>query len=456
MKNLTTPLNSTDAEQSVLGGLILDNSALERVEILQATDFYHKSHECIFEKIITMLNHNQPVDVITLAESLKKSGEIELAGGIGYLHALVQNTPSAANIQRYAALVHDYKVRRNVIELGQKMAVMAQENTENLLENVTHLVMSAADNRSTGNNGISIGQLLPALLDTLDARLEQDGVCSGVSTGFTDLDQKTCGLQPGDLIVIAGRPSMGKTTLAVNVAENVAAAGGVALVISLEMAATQLAERSIARFGGIDTQVLRTGKLSDEDYTRLTFGLQKLQDQNLIIADDPALSSVAKVRLCARKTKQKLGQKLDLIVIDYLQLMQGTGNTRNEEISGITRSLKLLAKELDCPIILLSQLSRDVEKRTDKRPLLSDLRDSGSIEQDADVVLMAYRDDYYNPESPLKGYAELLIRKQRMGPLADIQLCFEGRYSRFLDADQRELARLRNTESTQASRKHGF
>lgn len=457
MKNLTTPLNNTDAEQSVLGGLILDNSAWEKVEnLLQASDFYHKSHQCIFHKIMEMLHHNQPVDVITLTEALKKSGETDLVGGIGYLHALVQNTPSAANIQRYAKLVRDYKIRRNVIELSHQINTLAHENSpDNLLENITSLVMSAADNRSSGNEGLSIGQLLPGLLDTLDARLEKNGAVSGVSTGFTDLDHKTCGLQPGDLIIIAGRPSMGKTTLAVNMAENVATNGNVALIISLEMAAAQLVERSIARFGSIDTQVLRTGKLTQDDYPRLTFGLQKLQDQHLIIADDPALSSVAKIRLAARKTKQKQG-KLDLIVIDYLQLMQGTGNTRNEEISGITRSLKLLAKELDCPIILLSQLSRDVEKRADKRPLLSDLRDSGSIEQDADVVLMAYRDDYYNSESAFKGYAELLIRKQRMGPLADIYLCFEGRYSRFSDADQRELARLRQATAVPMGRKNGF
>lgn len=455
MKNLTTPLNSTDAEQSVLGGLILDNSAWEKVDhLLQATDFYHKNHQCVFKKIMEMLNDNQPVDVITLSESLKKSGEIDMAGNVAYLHALVQNTPSAANISRYAKLVRDYKIRRNAIELSHKINVMAYEkNPDELLENITSLVMTSTDNRSTGNDGVSIGQLLPALLDTLDARLEKKGAVSGVATGFADLDLQTCGLQSGDLIIVAGRPSMGKTTLAVNIAENVAADGGTALVVSLEMSAAQLAERSIARFGGIDTQVLRTGKLSQDDYTRLTFGLQKLQDQNLIIADDPALSSVAKIRMSARKTKQKLG-KLDLIVIDYLQLMQGSGNTRNEEISGITRSLKLLAKELDCPILLLSQLSRDVEKRADKRPLLSDLRDSGSIEQDADVVLMAYRDEYYHPQSAFKGYAELLIRKQRMGPLADVHLCFEGKYSRFLDADQREVARLRNTASTpQSSRK---
>lgn len=451
--------HSTDAEQSVLGGLILDNHAWDRIEsLLSPTDFYLKNHEIIYKKITSMLNRDIPVDVITLGETLKNSGEIELAGGVVYLHDLVRNTPSVANIQKYAEVVRNYKIRRNVIELSHTISVMAHEkNSDDLLESVTSLFMSATDRRAAGNEGMSIGQLLPALLDTLDSRQEKNGAISGVATGFVDLDNKTCGLQPGDLIIVAGRPSMGKTTLAVNIAENVAADGGTALIISLEMSAAQLAERSIARFGGIDTQVLRTGQLSPDDYTRLTFGLQKLQDQSLIIADDPALSNVAKIRMSARKTKQRQGQ-LDLIVIDYLQLMQGTGNTRNEEISGITRSLKLLAKELDCPIILLSQLSRDVEKRADKRPLLSDLRDSGSIEQDADVVLMAYRDDYYNPESAFKGYAELLIRKQRMGPLADIYLCFEGQYSRFLSTDQREMTRLSNAvPATQSSRKQfGF
>lgn len=274
--------------------------------------------------------------------------------------------------------------------------------------------------------------------------MEHGGEVSGLSTGFEDLDRQTCGLQPGDLIIVAGRPSMGKTTLAVNIAENVAVEGKVAFVISLEMAARQLAERSVARFGEIDTQRMRTGRLSQGDFTRLTSALGRLETQKLVIADDPRLANASRVRIAARKVRQRHG-RLDLIVIDYLQLMQGEGGNRNEELGGITRALKLLAREIGCPIILLSQLSREVEKRTDKRPLMSDLRESGAIEQDADVILMAYRDDYYVEGSPFKGLAEILIRKQRMGPLGEVFLTFQGQHSRFLDADHQAVAEARNS-----------
>jgi len=290
-------------------------------------------------------------------------------------------------------------------------------------------------------------------LDTLDKRHHQKSGVLGLSTGFSELDRLTCGLQSGDLIIVAGRPSMGKTTLAVNFAENAALDDGVALVVSLEMSKTQLAERSLARFSGVNTQSLRNGKLSADDFSKMTTGLKTLQNSHLIIADDPSLSNVGQIRLAARKTKQHM-KKLDLIVIDYLQLMQGSGNTRNDELSGITRSLKLLGKELDCPIVLLSQLSREVEKRTDKRPLLSDLRESGAIEQDADVVIMLYRDEYYNDQSPLAGYAQLLLRKQRMGPIGELYLKFQGQYSRLLDADEPQVAMLHDAMARQTTRQH--
>jgi len=437
------PPQSIEAEQSVLGGLLLDNSAWERIAgRVSDADFYRDEHRRIFRHITRMLDRGQPADVVTVAESLEDSNEAELTGGLAYLGEIANNTPSAANIRRYAEIVRERRTRRDVLAVGHRIADLAASavgDTGALVEQVTGLVMGLADTRHTGREPQSIDELLPGVLEALEQRTQKRGQISGLPTGFRDLDRLTCGLHPGDLVIVAGRPSMGKTTLAVNIAENVAVSGGAAFVVSLEMAASQLAERSMARFGSISTQALRSGDLDDEGYSRVSASLARLHEKRLFIADDPTLSHVARIRLAARKVRQRIGS-LDLIVIDYLQLMRGDGNTRNEELGGITRALKLLAREMACPIVLLSQLSRKVEERTDKRPMMSDLRDSGSIEQDADVVLMAYRDDYYHPDSPFKGFAEILIRKQRMGPLGDVRLTFQGEFSRFCDTSQHEFA----------------
>ena len=440
---LYLPPHSIEAEQSVIGGLLLDNSAWERIAgLVTDADFYREEHRRIFRYITTMLDRGQPADVVTVAERLEDANESEMTGGLAYLGELVVNTPSAANIRRYAEIVRERRVRRDVLAMGQRvteLATAAGSDTVSLLEEVTGLAMGLADTRHSGREPMVIDDLLPDVLEALESRTEKRGQVSGLSTGFRDLDRMTCGLHPGDLVIVAGRPSMGKTTMAVNVAENVAVAGGCAFVVSLEMGSHQLVERSVARFGSISTQALRSGDLDDEGYSRVSASLARLHEKRLVIADDPTLSHVARIRLAARKVRQRHGG-LDLIVIDYLQLMRGDGSTRNEELGGITRALKLLAREQACPIILLSQLSRKVEERPNKRPMMSDLRDSGSIEQDADVVLMCYRDDYYNPDSPFKGFAEILIRKQRMGPLGDVRLVFQGEFSRFCDADQREFA----------------
>ncbi|NYT61449.1 replicative DNA helicase [Alcaligenaceae bacterium] len=441
--NLNIPPHSVEAEQSVLGGLLLDNRAWERLDgQLAEGDFYRADNRRIFGTVAAMLDRGEPADVVTVYTALQAGGDTDQVGGLPYLNALAHNTPSAANIRRYAEIVRGHRVRRDVMSFGNRIAALAggaDVAPGELVERVTGEAMALADTRAAGHDPQTVGELLPGLLDELQARVDRGGSISGQATGFGDLDRLTSGLQPGDLIIVAGRPSMGKTTLAVNIAENVAVAGGTAFVVSLEMSAAQLAERSVARFGGIDTQRMRSGALDSEDFTRLSGSLARLQDQRLIVADDPAMASVARIRLAARKVKQRHGS-LSVLVIDYLQLMRGDGSTRNEELGGITRSLKLLARELGCPIVLLSQLSRAVESRPDKRPMMSDLRESGAIEQDADVVLMAYRDDYYNPNSPLRGYAEILIRKQRMGPLGVAHLVFQGQHSRFLDADQKELA----------------
>jgi replicative DNA helicase len=437
--NLRVPPHSIEAEQSVLGGLLLDNQAWDRVgDMIADTDFYRDEHRRIFRQIRNLLERAKPADVITVAEALDAAGEGDKTGGLAYLGELAANTPSAANIKRYAEIVRERSVLRQLMVTADEISTAALNaggrSAMEVLELATSSIMRLADHRHAGREPRTIDELLPSVIEALDRRVANRGQVSGLPTGFVDLDQKTSGFQPGDLIIVAGRPSMGKTTLAVNVAENVVMTGGVSVVISLEMSAEQLTERCMARFGSINTQSLRTGDLSEADYDRLAASLGRLTGKRLVIADDPTLAQVARIRLAARKVKQRQGG-LDLIVIDYLQLMRGDGNNRNEELGGITRSLKLLARELACPIVALSQLSRKVEERTDKRPMMSDLRESGAIEQDADVILMMYRDDYYNKESRLKGYAEVLVRKQRMGPLGEVPLVFQGEFSRFRDAD---------------------
>lgn len=455
---LAVPQHSVESEQSVLGAILLDNRAWERLDgQISASDFYRHDHRLIFAAVESLVDRGLPADVLTVFDTLNASGKSEEAGGLVYLNDIAQSCPSSANVRRYAEIVRAHRIRRDVAATGTEIAALASMGTDpdTLVEQATGMVMALADTRVAGRDPVAIGDLLTGVLDSLEARLNCDGGISGLATGFADLDRMTSGLQAGDLVIIAGRPSMGKTTLAVNIAENVSLGEKVAFVVSLEMSASQLAERSVARFGEIDTQRMRSGKLSQDDYTRLTGALGRLQDQRLVIADDPAMSSVSRVRLAARKVRQKHG-RLDLVVIDYLQLMKGEGGNRNEELGGITRALKLLARELACPVILLSQLSREVEKRTDKRPIMSDLRESGAIEQDADVVLMAYRDEYYNAESSFKGLAEILIRKQRMGPLGEVFLVFQGQHSRFLDADQQTVAQARNESASKPKTKYSM
>lgn len=463
-RELCLPPHSIEAEQSVLGALLINNSAWERIaDLVGEADFYRDEHRRIFRHITHMLDRGQPADVVTVADAVDTAGETEQTGGLAYLGELAQNITSTATIRRYAEIVRERRIRRDLLALGQRIADLAEssrDDTGALVEQVTGLVMGLADARHAGHEPQSIDELLPGVLEALEQRTEKRGQIAGLSTGFRDLDRLTCGLHPGDLIIVAGRPGMGKTTLAVNIAENVAICGGTAFVVSLEMGASQLAERSMARFGSISTQALRSGNIADDDYSRIAASLGRLHEKRLIIADDPTLSDVARIRLATRKVKQRMGG-LDLIVIDYLQLMRGGGNNRNEELGGITRALKLLAREMSCPIILLSQLNRSLEKRQDMRPMMSDLRESGAIEQDADVILMAYRDEYYDPVSPYRGLAEILIRKQRMGPLGELLLVFQGEYSRFLDADpsakaDAEKAARDASLATRTNRRRGF
>jgi len=442
-------MHNAEVEQSVLGALLLDNLAWDRLEgTLTANDFYLPEHQRIFAAMGAMFESNHPVDVVTLGDTLAGQDGEARSQTLQYLNEIAHNTPSAANITRYAQILTELRTRRKLFSVGQQIITLAHEaKNDGLLDEASRLVMQLSDDNSDVAAVQSLRELLPTLIDTIDDRAHGRGGFNNVRTGFTQLDQLTSGLQNGDLIIVAGRPSMGKTTLAINIAENIALNDGTALVVSLEMSKAQLAERNLARFAQINTQTLRSGKLSQTEFSRLGQAVQTLEDRQLVIADDVCLSNVARIRMAARKLRQS-NQRLDVIVIDYLQLMQGKGNTRNEELSGITRALKLLAKELNCPVVLLSQLSREVEKRADKRPLLSDLRESGAIEQDADVVIMLYRDDYYHDESTKKGFAQLLIRKQRMGPVGQLYLRFEGQYSRFLDANPEQINALHQSTTT--------
>nr|WP_277757445.1 replicative DNA helicase [Achromobacter denitrificans] len=333
--SVRVPPHSVDAEQGVIGGLLLDNRAWDRLGDLLATDdFYRHDHRLIFDAAAALLNASKPADVLTVHDALLAAGRAEAAGGLAYLNAIAESVPSSANIRSYAEIVRAHRVRRDVLAVGHDIAELAETaDPAELVERATGLVMALADTRTAGRDPVEVGALLRNVLEQLEARSEREGGVSGLPTGFADLDEKTSGCQDGDLIIIAGRPSMGKTTFAINIAENVAEDEGVALVISLEMAAAQLAERSIARYGAIDTQRLRTGKLHQGDWPRLTHAIQILENQRLIIADDPSLANVARIRLAARKVKQRQG-RLDLIVIDYLQLMQGEGSTPERRLGG--------------------------------------------------------------------------------------------------------------------------
>jgi replicative DNA helicase len=429
-------LFSNESEQCVIGALLLDPRSWDNIsDLITEADFYNETHRLIFRRIGLMSAQGFPIDVVTVAEALESAGDGERTGGLAYLGELASNTPSAANIRRYADTVLDRRLLRCLRATGGDISDLAMtastEPASVRIEKAQSLVL-ALTQEQTQTDPQPIGSVLHSVVEAIEKRHDSQGEISGLRTGFCDLDRMTSGFQNGDLIVVAGRPSMGKTAFALNIAENVALEGGTALAFSLEMSKEQLTQRALASIGGLSIGAIRTGRLTDDDYSRLSFALGKLSNAKLII-DDSAAPTIGQMRSRARRVKRQHG--LDLIVIDYIQLMAGEGGNRNEQVGSITRSLKLLARELAVPVIALSQLSRDVEKRPDKRPMMSDLRDSGSIEQDADLVLMAYRDEYYNPDGPFKGLAELLIRKHRMGELGDIRLIFQGEYSRFRDAD---------------------
>ncbi len=434
------PPHSIEGEQSVLGGLLLENAAWDKVaDLISEIDFYRHDHRLIYRHICKLVEHGRPADAITVSESLDNSAELEAVGGLAYIGAIVQNTPSAANIRRYAEIVRERSVMRKLAEVGGVISDSAfnpaGRTADQLLDEAETRVFEIAETGARAKQGfVAIQPILTQVVERIDMLFQRENPndVTGVPTGYSDLDQKTSGLQPGDLVVVAGRPSMGKTALALNIAEHVALSAGLPVAIfSMEMAGTQLAMRMIGSVGRLDQHKVRTGQLQDADWRKLTDAVGKLNDAPIFIDESAALNAL-ELRARARRLYRQCG-KLGLIVVDYLQLMSAasSGENRATEISEISRSLKALAKELDVPVVALSQLNRSLEQRPNKRPVMSDLRESGAIEQDADLILFIYRDEVYNPETPDKGTAEIIIGKQRNGPIGSVRLTFLGEYTRF-------------------------
>jgi replicative DNA helicase len=434
------PPHSIEAEQSVLGGLLLENSAWDRVaDVISAEDFYRDDHRRIYRHITQLVESNKPADSVTVAESLELSAELDTVGGIAYLLTLANNTPSAANIRRYSEIVRERCIMRKLAEVGTEIASSAYSpagrDARQLLDEAESKVFHIAEAGARAGQGfVSLQPLLTQVVERIDLLYSRDNPSdvTGVPTGFTDLDERTSGLQPGDLIVVAGRPSMGKTAFALNMAEYVGLHAKLPVALfSMEMGGSQIAMRLLGSVGRLDQHKLRTGKLRDEDWPRLTDALGRLNDAPVYVDESGALNAL-EVRARARRLHRQ-HKGLGLIVIDYIQLMSATsqGENRATEISEISRSLKSLAKELQVPVIALSQLNRSLEQRPNKRPVMSDLRESGAIEQDADVILFIYRDEVYNENSPDRGTAEIIIGKQRNGPIGTVRLTFLGQFTRF-------------------------
>ncbi|WP_372657276.1 replicative DNA helicase [Hydrogenophaga sp.] len=438
---LRVPPHSIEAESSVLGGLLLDNGAWDRVgDMVNDSDFYRYEHRLTYAAIAALVNASKPADVITVFEHLQNQGKAEDAGGLAYLNSLAQYVPSAANIRRYAEIVRERAILRKLVAASDEIATAAfnpqGKQVDKILDEAEQKIFNIGEEGSRMKQGFQgMDTLVVELLDRVQEMADNPMDVTGVPTGFIDLDRMTSGLQAGDLVVLAARPSMGKTAFAINIAEHVALNEGLPVaVFSMEMGASQLAVRIVGSIGRINQGHLRTGKLTDDEWPRLTEAIEKLRNVSLHIDETPGLTP-SELRANARRLSRQCG-KLGLIVVDYLQLMSGSsssgGDNRATELGEISRGLKMLAKELQCPVIALSQLNRSVEQRTDKRPMMSDLRESVAIEQDADIIMFIYRDDYYNREASKEpGVAEIIIGKQRNGPTGVVKLTFLNQLTRF-------------------------
>ena len=437
---LKLPPHSLEAEQSVLGGLLLDNEAADRIgDVVTGEDFYNDAHRVIYDHILRLVGGGSPADVVTLSEALVSTQKLDYVGGMAYLGALVANVPTASNIRHYAQIVRERSILRQLISTAGDITQLSYQplglSAREVLDQAEAKVLHIAEQGERGfRSVVEIGKLLATVVERIETLYNRDDPSdvTGVPTGYGDLDKMTAGFQPGELVIVAGRPSMGKTALALNIGEHVALAAGMPVaVFSMEMGAAQLALRLIGSVGKLDQHKLRTGRLGPDEWNKLSTALGRLNEAPILSDETPALNAL-ELRSRARRLYKQYG-KLGLVIVDYLQLMQATtvGENRATEISEISRSMKALAKELDVPVVALSQLNRSLEQRPNKRPVMSDLRESGAIEQDADVILFIYRDEVYNPESPDKGTAEIIIAKQRNGPIGMVRLTFLGEFTRF-------------------------
>ena len=436
---LKVPPHSVEAEQSLLGGLLIDNTAWDRLGgILSDKDFYRPEHALIYKVITRLVGDNHPADVITVHDAIKSEQGGDLVS-VDYLNSLAQNTPSSANIKGYADIVRDRSILRRLIEVSDSIVnsafVPEGRSVRTLLDEAESRILQIGEDGSRKADYLEIEPLLRSVVARIDELYNRQGGSdiTGIATGFIDLDKQTSGLQKGDLVIVAGRPSMGKTSLALNIAENVALSEGLPVVIfSMEMSGEQLASRLLGSVGRVDQSRMRTGKLQDDEWPRVTDAIARLSNTQILIDETGSLSSL-ELRARARRIARNFGGTLGLVVIDYLQLMSGSGQeNRATEISEISRSLKSLAKELQCPVVALSQLNRGLEQRPNKRPIMSDLRESGAIEQDADVIMFIYRDEVYHPDTTTdKGMAEIIIGKQRNGPIGTVRLSWQGPYTKF-------------------------
>ena len=436
------PPQSIDAEMSVLGAMLIKKEAITQAqELLKADDFYREAHRLVYDAMLELAGNGEPVDLVTLTEALRKKEILEKVGGISFLTQLANYTPTAANIVYHAKIVKEKSELRHLIDAATEIASAAYEATDevtDIMDDAEKKILAIAGSQSTGGFE-PIKDIVINAIDHVESIYESKGGLTGIATGFADLDAMTSGLQKSDLILVAARPSMGKTAFTLNIATHAAMNGSTVAFFSLEMSKEQLVQRMLCSEGAIDSQRLRTGKLDDKEWQELIKTADKVSKAKLFI-DDTAGISVMELRSKARRLKAEHG--LDLIVIDYLQLMQGRSkggdNSRHQEISEISRSLKALARELDVPVVALSQLSRSVESRTVKKPMLSDLRESGSLEQDADIVMFLYREDYYDQETERKNITEVMISKHRNGPIGSIELFFQKEFTKFRDLSNLE------------------
>ncbi|AEF05478.1 replicative DNA helicase [Alteromonas sp. KS69] len=439
VEKLKVPPHSIEAEQSVLGSMLIDPESWDKVaELVTDTDFYNRSHQTIYSAITRLLNRSAPVDLITVSEELEKHDELENAGGFAYLGELAKNTPSSANVVSYAQIISERAITRELIGVAHEIAEVGYNpegrDSADILDLAESKVFEIAERRTGENEGPrDVEAVLGKTIDRLEVLVKTNKEVTGVTTGFTDLDKKTSGLQPSDLIIVAARPSMGKTTFAMNLVENaMMSEEKPVLVFSLEMPSEQIMMRMLASLSRVDQTKIRTAQLDDEDWARISNTMAMLKDKDRLFVDDSSGLTPMDVRSRARKLARERGG-ISLIMIDYLQLMRvpSLSDNRTLEIAEISRSLKALAKELEVPVVALSQLNRSLEQRADKRPVNSDLRESGSIEQDADLIMFIYRDEVYHENSEEKGVAEIIIGKQRNGPIGTSRLTFQGQFSRF-------------------------